>query len=440
MRRAVPKSGDTFDLLAKRINNAAFSPELLREVASLIYEDAQVELIWTLYQSHDDGRADRDGHDAEDDSSAPASSSRTFAIVASVCAILAVLFWGSAWPLDLAQMEVLMASVFCGAGLVAVIGATRPFEPCGTRGIGTGVGWIMFLVAAAAYFDARTAVYSAGLVLLGTGAAILGGAAAATVRRNAGVTRIVVAIVTQGGASPELWIDGVPTPQPTGPDPWIEVMPGRHRARVRCAGYRDFDTAFHTARLPRKRLVLAPRPARPTGVAVTLVPPPPGPVTLTATSIDDPNAGPKFGSNGVLWLDHGVWSIVADADGFETATKVLVVDAEKPQELRMRLKETLAPLHIVVPQGSTIAAVEIDRVEHVAASSGDADLLVRSGRRNVFVRWVDGSGAQGVASKSQEQSRDVIIPREGCTLTFPAPQAASDGNAANAVPETLPLQ
>jgi hypothetical protein len=410
-----PAAGDPFDLLAKAVGKDGLSADVLREKAALLYEDAQVGLVWALYQVDDDGTsADFDGprvavasgvRPRRDGQQPPRT---TLAWVGSALALIALGFASSyalrsaVLPLSRASAACVAFVAFLGAGVAFLGRASSPLPSALGRRSWIVAGVLAFVVAAA---GVGTTAYVGALPALTIGASIAAVSAAAvgwTVARIAVATWATVRLtldVTPAVPGTTLAIDGQRLNGTS-----VDVKEGTHILRAECPRYVTQEIGFSTSDLRGGRVAVALEPMAPTGALFVVEP---AWVTNVLAHYTVLATGQVVGLSGSrdLTLPPGAYLFSAQAPDFKPAWgRVTLRDGEHPTVV-LQLEPDDPVVTVIGPAGSTVQQVTADGV----MQSG-VQFRLAPGPHVLMVTVVD-PVVPGQPPVSRQIVRNVVLPR-----------------------------
>jgi hypothetical protein len=433
VKRRAPVEGDAFDILAKRIGKADPLPSsFLREIASMIYEDAQVELIWTLYQANSDGGDDgaavgpstperlQPPRRSARAVNGPAATALTSLAIAAGFALAAML-WSSPWPFSPGQEVLTLLSGATGFGAFAGAWAFRATAP--RRPFAGGMAAAVFLGGAVLATGLRPTLETAwtagatGAMFLIVSSAGLGWTIAAF-SASAWIKGRVQIVVSPDDATNAdvVLVDGVAL---DAGKRTAQIGGGAHEIRVTRRGFqdgvrwlgdgppRDESIAFRLEPLPPARVFVAIKPKSAPDLKVTCAP--------AAGTKDQPTV--DLDAAGTFRLGEGAWTITGSAEGFETKSLAVSVRAGESQDLRLKLRRRRVRIDIEVPSGGEVTQVVVDgEAQPFQRSPQKATCLLRTGAREIRAHW-RGTRADGAAQEFA-QTQLVVIADGGSTVSF----------------------
>jgi len=430
------KAAEAFGPLADRLGkNPRLTPEVLRDAACEMYEDAQVNLVWVLYQVNPEDTDD--GSDGPSDrvvvtDAAPALASperpdgwrpgQAFA-AAAIVALVAAVWWASAVPFHWPTAAGLAGVALGGAGAV-ILGASAVRGVAARAALWGGCGALALgAVLVLAWFadGSMPAAWTVGptlvpLVALLAGA---GGGYAAAVRVVP--VRAVVAFTNAAfdATNLALFVDDEPVAIDHAAAPRFEVeLPGGScLLRVESQRYKTLER-WVDARLARKgRLALELAPKLATGVVVRSRKPFPAGAQVTLTPVGQgAGAAPIAVGAGFHAVPAGAYLLRAGAPGHRSIEKEVEVAEDDQASARVRWRVEQALVTLQLPPGAALATVEVDGVLHALVVAAPPAIRVRPGEHVLVVTYTQ-PGPPPVPA--QPVRKAVTIPPSDCVVAIP---------------------
>jgi|GEM_PF-2480540 len=341
-------AGDPFELLSKSVATTGLTPDILRERASLLYEDAQVGLVWALYQVDDDGTDDDldgvvsstspRGRLAEahlDPSPGPTAEIGPFVPFILLGFALAYVFWATVLPFDGTTALCAGCLFVAGACMRLALRATAPLPATPRSTVILPAAVIGFLISVGGFVLLRPWEAAAPVLTVGVLVGALSSAAAGWLVARAAIARLVRACITFDVSPKEakVSLDGA-TPVDTTTS--VAMREGTHVARIEAEGHRPRELVFQTSQL-RDQTLHVTLDAAQTGML--LIPEPtvvPGlNIRVTPVAKVGPKAEPKpeprsFDGPVEVDLVAGTYVIDAEAPTFDRTRKVVTLkDGER---------------------------------------------------------------------------------------------------------------
>lgn len=447
VRHSDPQEGDEFDVLAKRIAKPSLSAALLRDIASLLYDDAQVELVWALYQVNDATGEDDDG-----DGPDPALRRLSMAsvpetqvpagvvpwVVLAVAGVLAAaLFWNTSWPLSSTYTQLVGACAVLGAGVLVAMAATPLVEPhaplswrAGVLGMAVVLGSTAWVWGSSVHPTTEIS-WSVGTVLLAMAAATFGGSMAWAVVSAVTRTTIAVEFIPASPEAPTILIDGDKVVTEEKKKIAKALRRGAHDLLVQCKEFRDIAQRFDTRLLRWNVLQLRLLPTAPSGIVVTVRPSSPEKLAIGIASLDGKDKKQACPEDEFIALTPGTWLVTVEADAYKKRTHTVDIRVGERLELKVKLKRRRAPVSVSVPKGASIVAFYVDGVRQpIASGQEQASTGAKTGERKIAVWWTEAPpvapapGQTPIPPPLHKDPTLVLVPKDGITLKFPTESVA----------------
>ena len=399
------KNGSDFGELAKRVGRPTVTPQLLADVANLLYDDAQVELVWALYQVHDDG--DDVDNEAGEPSTQPRPTlqSAGYAIVAAaLLAIGALLSWRSGLAMSWSCAGAFAGALSIGAAIALAIEIFF-FDRLATSGQFRLPAAVVLLVVGAGLIIAVIAEHphhswSIGEGFLGV-ASVLAGASATCAVVNVLLPRTIR--ITFDGAIPQsLSVAGASATLNNGVA-LCEVPRRPFEIRAAAPGYVTLVRTSNGARIDAAQQTYQLEEAPPTGILWKIRPRAAQP-TVTVRPLEDPAKTQATGNSPAFTaLAPGSWAITVHAAGFDDKSQVVTVAPEGFTAVRLRLKRTKTRVTFDAGNGGSLIRLVVGGLAHPFDGSRSVEALtLRPGRHYLVAKWREKSAPGPLVDRSWE--------------------------------------